>query len=150
MNTFLTTHTVEQAVENLNAVKAELIKNLPGGESNIKAMFIKSTNQVAIPIYLNNSAVLKDIKLENNMNPKKIKKAKKLAVKRLKHQKAVETKKKNRLIQANQSSAERQLLENKDGIIAQKVELIKITNSEKLAKNLHKNKNLIKKSIFIK
>ncbi|RMZ97840.1 ribosomal L1 domain-containing 1-like, partial [Brachionus plicatilis] len=92
VNTFLSTHSVQQAVENVNAVKAELIKNLPGGESNIKSMFIKSTDAPAIPIYIDLKNTINDIKVPNNMTPAKIKKSKKLVVKRLNKQKQIKNK----------------------------------------------------------
>lgn len=87
INTFLSTHSVKQAVENINAVKTELIKHLPGGESNIKSIFIKSTNAPAVPIYVDLKNTINDIKLPNNMTPAKIKKSKKTLVKRLKKNK---------------------------------------------------------------
>ena len=63
---------------NIEAVRAELIKLLPGGEANIKAMFLKSTNAAAVPIYVDASGTsVNDIKLPNNMTPRLLKKSKK-------------------------------------------------------------------------
>ena len=49
----MSTHTVKQAMENIEAIKKVLIENLPGGEENIKSMFIKSTDQLSVPIFMN-------------------------------------------------------------------------------------------------
>lgn len=87
INAFLSTHSVQQAIENVNAVKNELLKILPGGETNIKSIFIKSTNAPAVPIFVDFKNTINDVKLPNNMTPSKIKKSKKLLVKRLKKKK---------------------------------------------------------------
>ncbi len=84
MNAFLSTHTVDQAISNIEAIKSTLCKHLPGGLSNIKSMYLKSTDSIAVPIFVDtNLAAVNELKLENNMTPRLIKKAKKLVVKRL-------------------------------------------------------------------
>jgi len=82
----LSSHSVEQAMANLNEIKTTLVKHLPGGEQNIKSIFIKTTNSVAVPIYEDKSATnINEIKLKNNMTPSKLAKSKKVnKVKRLK------------------------------------------------------------------
>ena len=67
-------------MENIEAIKKCLIENLPGGEENVKSIFLKSTDQMSVPIYastLNDPSV---IKLENNMSERKVKRAKKFSV----------------------------------------------------------------------
>jgi hypothetical protein len=85
-------------MENVEAIKKCLIENLPGGEENIKSMFLKSTDQMSIPIY---QSALKDpsvIKLANNMTVSKVKRAKKFSVtKRLKDSKGGISKNKKKL-----------------------------------------------------
>ena len=68
-------------MENIEAIKKVLIENLPGGEENIKSMFIKSTDQLSVPIFMNKIDDPSVIKLKNNMTPSKIKKANKFSVK---------------------------------------------------------------------
>lgn len=80
----MSSHTVDQAKENIEVIKSELIKFLPGGEKNIKSIYLKTTNAPAVPLYIDTQTDLNQIKLKNNMTEKKIKKAKKFAVKRLK------------------------------------------------------------------
>lgn len=80
----MSTHSVEQAMENLNVIKTALAKNLPGGEKNIKSMFLKSTNSLALPIYEDKNGNPNQVELPNNMSQIKIKRAKKLTkIKRL-------------------------------------------------------------------
>jgi ribosome biogenesis protein UTP30 len=110
VNTFLSTHTPKQVCQNIAAVKSELIKQLPGGEGNIKSIYLKSTDRLAVPIYVNTPESVKDVKIENNMNPIKIKKAKKLSGKRLKRKHIQDAKKLKREAQAAKASSERQLL----------------------------------------
>jgi len=95
INTFLSTHTVEQALANISAVKAELIKHLPGGEANIKSMYLKSTDLLSVPVYLDTNPIehVNEIKVANNMTPNKKKKANKLSVKRLAKRTIIEQKK---------------------------------------------------------
>ena len=57
---------------------------MPGGEKNIKSMYIKSTNTIAVPIYMDTNTNMNDISVDNNMTPRLIKKSKKMNVKRLK------------------------------------------------------------------
>ena len=85
-------------MENVEAIKKCLIENLPGGEENIKSMFLKSTDQMSIPIY---QSALQDpsvIKLANNMTVSKVKRAKKFSVtKRVKDSKGGISKNKKKL-----------------------------------------------------
>ena len=97
INAFLSTHSVQQAIENVNVVKNELFKSLPGGESNIKSIFIKSTNAPAVPIFLDLKNTINDVKLPNNMTPSKIRRSKKLLVKRLKKNKEKKSSSKKKL-----------------------------------------------------
>ncbi len=83
---------------------------MPGGEGNIKSIYIKSTDKLAVPIYANTAESVKDLKLENNMTPQKIKKAKKLSGKRLKRKNLQEARKQKREQQAAKASSERQLI----------------------------------------
>jgi hypothetical protein len=83
INAFLSTHTVKQAVHNINTIKAELLRHLPGGMTNIRAIYIKSTNAPAVPIYVDSRADINEIKVKNNVTPRKIKKAKQYKAKRL-------------------------------------------------------------------
>ncbi len=106
----MSSHTAKQACQNIAAVKAELIKHLPGGEGNIKSIYIKSTDKLGVPIYVNTPEAVKDVKLENNMTPQRIKKAKKLSGKRLKRKKIQDERKKKRELQAAKASSERQLI----------------------------------------
>lgn len=110
VNTFLSTHTTKQACQNIAAVKAELIKHLPGGESNIKSIYIKSTDQVAVPIFTSDPKDFKAVQLENNMTPVKVKKAKKLSGKRLKRKKVQEERKKIREAKKLKATSGRDLL----------------------------------------
>lgn len=82
----MSSHSVEQAMANLNEIKTTLVKHLPGGEQNIKSIFIKTTNSVAVPVYEDKSGTnINKIKLKNNMTPSKLAKSKKVnKVKRLK------------------------------------------------------------------
>lgn len=93
INAFLSSHSVQQALENINAIKAELFKHLPGGEQNVKSIYLKSTNTLAVPIYVDTTTNANDIKLKNNITPKKIKKVKKMKVKRLEKKAKVAEKK---------------------------------------------------------
>lgn len=62
-----------------------LAKCLPGGEKNIKSIYLKSTNTLALPIYVDENGNPNLVKLPNNMNkPKKNKAKKLLKIKRLK------------------------------------------------------------------
>lgn len=78
INAFLSTHTPKQAIENINAIKKVLVENLPGGEANINSIYIKSTNQLSVPVFMNVNSNINEIKLKNNMTSGKIKKSKKL------------------------------------------------------------------------
>lgn len=91
IDAFLSTHSPAEALANIAAIRAELLRHLPGGAANIKAMFIKSTNTPAVPIYVDTvgtatSASVNAIKVPNNMTPRLVKKSKKLDVKRLQKQ----------------------------------------------------------------
>lgn len=118
VNTFLSTHTVKEACENISAVRKELVKHLPGGESNIKSIYIKSTDQIAVPIYQTDVQAVKKVKVENNMTPAKVNKAKKLSGKRLKRKKLQEARKKKReeralLVETNKAKDTKQVKEEK-------------------------------------
>ena len=67
INAFLNSHSVEEATENIEAIRKTLAKCLPGGESNIKSMYLKSTNLPAIPIYVNDEENPNKIHLPNNV-----------------------------------------------------------------------------------
>lgn len=54
---FLTTHNVEQAIENVNAIRSKVIELLPGGEKLIKTIYLKSTDSISVPIYMNKSKI---------------------------------------------------------------------------------------------
>ena len=76
---------------------------MPGGEQNIKSIFIKSTDAPAVPIYVDTKTNMNDVKVMNNMTPRLIKKNKKLTVKRLKKKAATKAKnsvKKNKKLSA--------------------------------------------------
>lgn len=73
-----------------------MFKHLPGGESNVKSMFIKSTDSPAVPIYADVTGNMNQVKIKNNMTPGKINRAKKLNVKRLKKSAQIKTKAKAR------------------------------------------------------
>jgi hypothetical protein len=80
----LSNHTAKQALENINAIKATLAKSLPGGEPNIKAIYLKSTNTPALPIYTNETTSPNDVDVPNNLSAAKKLKSKKLnKIKRL-------------------------------------------------------------------
>ena len=69
-------------MENIDAIKKSLIEHLPGGEPNIKSMFIKSTDQLSVPIFVSNMiSDPSEIKLKNNMTPVKVKRANKFSLK---------------------------------------------------------------------
>ena len=147
INTFLSTHKVEQALANIEAVRTELVKHLPGGESNIKAIYLKSTDMLAMPIYADAKLVehTNEVKVKNNMTPGKIKKAKKLNLKRLE--------KKAKLEKKNLKKLDRKQV--KKSINSSVNESKKITIKSKApstAKSVivKPKKNKIKKSIFIK
>lgn len=167
VNTFLSTHTAKQACQNIAVVKAELIKNLPGGQENIKSIYIKSTDKVAVPIFMNTSEGANDVKLPNNMTPTKVKKAKKLSGKRLKRKHIQDARQKKRELQAAKASSERQLLaeSNKENIkqnsekpvkknvkkdTVEKVGKKAITKPEKPVKVKTEKAQKLKKSVFIK
>jgi len=92
---FLSTHSVSQILENLSAIKRVLAETLPGGEANIKSMYLKATNALAVPIYVDQSGrSLNEIKVPSNMTPAKIKLERKKTVKRLRKKKESNLKKK--------------------------------------------------------
>ncbi len=51
--------------------------------TNIRSIYIKSTNTPAVPIYVDTKTDINEIKLKNNVTPRKIKKAKQYKTKRL-------------------------------------------------------------------
>ena len=114
IDAFLSTHTYSEALANINAIKAELFKHLPGGEQNIKAIYLKSTNSPAVPIYVDPAGNANEIKLKNNVTPRKIKKAKQYKVKRLeKKAKKEEAAKKAALPTLIKRKAEKKISEKK-------------------------------------
>ncbi|CAF0706001.1 unnamed protein product [Brachionus calyciflorus] len=113
INTFLSTHSVQEAMENINAVRNELFKHLPGGESNIKSIFLKSTDTPAVPIFVDTKGNINEIKIPNNMTTAKVKKNKKMVVKRLQKKKLLEKKQKAKLAKvANKANKEKKNLKN--------------------------------------
>lgn len=139
----MSTHSVEQAMANIDAVKTELVKHLPGGESNIKAIYLKSTDMLAVPFYTDSNLVehINEVKIKNNMTPNKIKKAKKLNVKRLQKKAKIEKKKlKKQEKKAKKTSVSSGNDETKKGV----------TKTKLNAKSAIAKKNKIKKSVFIK
>jgi hypothetical protein len=94
INAFMSDHSVEQAIENINVIKDVLIRNLPGGEKNIRSICIKSTNSLAMPIYENAQVTsCNEVTVSNNMNAAKVKIAKKKSTKRLNRLKKLNNKK---------------------------------------------------------
>lgn len=63
----------------MEAIRAILAKNLPGGEKNIKSIYIKSTNSPALPIYSDEQGNPNQVDMPNNMSVGKIKRSKLLA-----------------------------------------------------------------------
>ncbi len=162
VNTFLSTHSVKQACENINAVKSNVIKNLPGGEANIKSVYLKATDEMAVPIFLDDVKAFKEVKLASNMTDAKIKKAKKLSGKRLKRKKVQEAKEKKRkerqlLAEANKENtngesktpvekAEKESTKKK--VVKDSTVIPKVNNNA--IKKPTKGVKLPKKSVFIK
>ena len=68
-------------MENVEAIRKCLVENLPGGESNIKSMFLKSTDLISVPFYLNTTNSVDSVKMENNMSVAQVKRAKKFTLK---------------------------------------------------------------------
>jgi hypothetical protein len=50
---FLSTNTATEALENINVIREKFDKIVDGGPKNIKAIYLKATNQVSLPIYIN-------------------------------------------------------------------------------------------------
>ena len=114
-------------MENIEAIKKSLIENLPGGEANIKSMFIKSTDQLSVPIFLANTiADPSEIKLKNNMTPIKIKKANKFSLKTKLKRKQI-AKSKARLADLNKSKKS----PNKKMTKKQNIKLLKVAKATK-------------------
>ncbi len=141
----MTTQSVKQAMENINAIKEQLFKNLPGGEKNVKSIYLKSTDAPAVPIYVDSSTNLNEVKLANNVTAKKLKKQKRSKVKRL-EKKAQKVEEKNK----KAAAAKKRTLVNRGPAAKLKNVHVKnyIGNSKKTAtadKTIQKPKNLIKK-----
>ncbi len=150
INTFLSTHTVEQAIDNINTVKSELIKHLPGGEANIKSIYLKSTDTISIPVYYDTNSIVHatEIKVKNNMTLNKKKRAKKLSVKRLQKRTIIDKKKQKKQLKSIKKS------QTKPKTTTSTTTTTKNSTSTvskiKLIKDGLKTKNKIKKSAFIK
>lgn len=114
INAFLSSHTVEEAVENLEQIKSELFKHVPGGVSNIKAMFLKATNTVAVPLYIAQDGDANAVKVPSNMTEARVKRTRRITVKRLKKQALNDKKKKKKAekntVRRNKAAAQRSLL----------------------------------------
>jgi hypothetical protein len=92
VHAFLSTHTIEQAINNINTIRSKLNECIHGGSDNIKAIYLKLHNSISIPIYLNNITNPNDIKMPNNIT--KIQLNKSIRLKRLqKKSKSIDTKK---------------------------------------------------------
>jgi hypothetical protein len=50
---FSTEHSVKQAIENIDCIRSKLKEVLPGGEKLIKGIYLKSTDSISIPIFIN-------------------------------------------------------------------------------------------------
>lgn len=77
----MSTHSAKQAIENIEAIRTTLAKCLPGGDKNIKSIYIKSTNSPALPIYSDETGNANEVDLPNNMSSAKIKRSKLMAKK---------------------------------------------------------------------
>jgi len=75
VSAFLSSQSVEEALANIGAIRATLAKQLPGGEANVKAIYLKSTNAPAVPIYAAPAAP-GELKLPSNMSLAKKRRAK--------------------------------------------------------------------------
>ena len=64
-----TGQTVEQAVENVIAVVAEITKIVPRGWKNIQSLNLKTTDSICLPIYT--SLPEKSLAIETSEPPKK-------------------------------------------------------------------------------
>lgn len=91
-------------MENIEAIKTTLRKCLPGGESNIKSMYLKSTNAPAVPIYTDEKGDANSVDVPNNMSAGKIKRAKLLTLSKKKKAAAAAKKGPKRLRQSQPSS----------------------------------------------
>jgi len=115
INCFLSSHSVAQATENLVHLKSELLKNLPGGEANIKSLHLKATNSIAVPVYVDMIGDPNKVKVPNNMTPVKVKKIRKMTVKRLKRKAILHEKQKKKSIRdankRNKTAASRSMLQ---------------------------------------
>jgi len=113
---FLSDHNVSQAMANIAAIKTALIKHLPAGEANIKAIYLKTTNGIAVPLFFDNKTDMNKLRIPSNMTPRLVKKSQKLSVKRL-----TKKKEKTKRIKARAAAAiERSLLTGDDTTAADK------------------------------
>jgi hypothetical protein len=70
---------------NLQEIIQMLVKHLPGGESNIKSIYLKSTDsKMALPIYVDFKGNPNEIKVPSNLSLQQMKKKTARSVKRLK------------------------------------------------------------------
>lgn len=106
---FLNTHTVEQAVKNIECIRAKLTEVLAGGDANIKTIYLKLKNSISIPIYISDKNP-NEVKMPNNVTPE-IKKKSARQVKRLKS-KSKEVEKKTEK-KPKKNLAKKKLIKNK-------------------------------------
>lgn len=93
IHAFLSTHTIEQALDNINTIRNKLNECIHGGSDNIKAIYLKLHNSLSIPIYINNDSFNPNtIKMPNNVT--EIQRNKSIRLKRLqKKSKSIDNKK---------------------------------------------------------
>jgi hypothetical protein len=49
----MSSHTVSEAIENINTIRDKFSSIVDGGTKNIKAIYLKTTNKTSLPIYIN-------------------------------------------------------------------------------------------------
>lgn len=142
INAFLSSHSVPQAMENLEALRVEFMKVVPGGEPNIKSMFLKTTNSVAVPLFQAAASLnLNEVKVESNMTGQTAAKHRRKTVKRLKKDAIKDAKKKKKAektkVRKNKAAAKRELIKLSLADVEMKedgVETPKKVKSAKVAK----------------
>lgn len=111
---FNSSHTLDQAMANIECIRAELVKHLAGGIQNIKSIHLKATNTIAVPFFANFETNPNEIVVTNNMTPAKKLRAKKDELKRLQKTSLKKSKLKRKTDKAalhrNKSAADRKLL----------------------------------------
>jgi hypothetical protein len=130
-----------------------LFKHLPGGAKNVKLMFLKATNTLAVPIYVDQTVNINDIKVENNLTIQKVTKGRRIALKRLKKKALIDAKKKQKAeknkTNRNKAATKRSLLKTVD-VDQQtqqktKVEIEKPINDIEKKKVEERNKKVVSK-----